>query len=167
MSLQKLMQNYAEFNLWANETYATWLGSKPSELLHKEIPSSYPSIILTLMHIRDTERFWLSQLKSLPPTPFDQAFEGTNAEALSDFTQQSGLFRDFISSQTEAGFEETFKLDLPWMKGEVPRYEIVQHCLNHSTYHRGQIITIGRNIGITDPPWTDYNYYNMVIKAKK
>jgi len=40
-----------------------------------------------------------------------------------------------------------------------------QHCINHGTYHRGQIITIARNIGITDPPTTDYNYYNMVLKS--
>jgi len=167
MSLQKLMQNCAEFNLWANQVYAAWLGAKPSELLYKEIPSSYPSIMLTLMHIKDTERFWLSQLKSLPPTPFDQEFAATITEALSDLVKQSELFRDYISSQTEANFEETFKLDMPWMKGEVSRYEIIQHCLNHSTYHRGQIVTIGRNFGITDPPWTDYNYYNMVIRTKK
>jgi uncharacterized damage-inducible protein DinB len=33
--------------------------------------------------------------------------------------------------------------------------------MNHSTYHRGQIITIGRNLGFTDAPMTDYNFYNI------
>src|SRR6185503_13390435 len=110
MSLHKLIQNYAGFNLWANETYATWLGSKPTDLLDKEIPSSYASIMLTLMHIRDTERFWVSQLKNLPPTAFDEKFEGSHEEALSAFVYQSEILKDYISSQTEASWLETFKL---------------------------------------------------------
>ncbi|MFB6801427.1 DinB family protein [Peribacillus butanolivorans] len=34
--------------------------------------------------------------------------------------------------------------------------------MNHSTYHRGQIITIGRNVGLTDAPMTDFNIYNFL-----
>jgi uncharacterized damage-inducible protein DinB len=38
------------------------------------------------------------------------------------------------------------------------------HCMNHSTYHRGQIVTMGRNLGFTDAPMTDYNFYNVMAK---
>lgn len=49
----------------------------------------------------------------------------------------------------------------PSEKGEKPRYEFLHHCLNHSTYHRGQVVTIGRNVSLCDAPMTDFNYYNM------
>ena len=159
------MINYAAFNLWANKTFADWLKTKPEELLIREIPSSYPSIILTVLHIRNTERFWLSALNKLPPTAFDPGFEGNITDALLSFENQSVIFSEYVNSQSEYSILETFKLDMPWMKGQVPKYEIIQHCLNHSTYHMGQIITIGRNVGIIDPPMTDYNYYNMKVRS--
>jgi len=37
--------------------------------------------------------------------------------------------------------------------------DMIHHCMNHSTYHRGQLITIGRQAGLQDPPRTDFIYY--------
>ena len=58
MSLHKLMTNYADYNSWVNQKYVDWLSTKPDELLHKETPSSFPSIIRTLNHIWSTQEFW-------------------------------------------------------------------------------------------------------------
>jgi len=34
------------------------------------------------------------------------------------------------------------------------------HVINHGTYHRGQIITMARSLGVTHGiPKTDYNLY--------
>lgn len=166
MSLQKLMCNYADFNLWANKTLSEWLKTKPADLLDKEVPSSFPTIAKTVVHIWDTERFWLSVLKEEPPKPsFRQhAFEGTNEEAFTGLLNESEEFSKYIHSINDAELEKECYLDTPWVKGQLPKYEFIQHCMNHSTYHRGQIITIGRNVGITDAPMTDYNFYNMVGK---
>jgi uncharacterized damage-inducible protein DinB len=165
MSLQKLMTNYAGFNLWANGTLVQWLQTKPAELLDKEVPSSYPSIIGTIVHIWNTEVFWLQVLQATTPPPvFTDGFEGSNEDAMRVFVSQSEKFAYYVRSLSENELLEVCELDAPWMKGQQPRYEFIQHCLNHSTYHRGQIITIARNLGLTDPPMTDYNYYNMAIK---
>jgi uncharacterized damage-inducible protein DinB len=50
--------------------------------------------------------------------------------------------------------------------GEIcrPRVELLQHCLNHSTYHRGQIVSIGHQVGLKDAPMTDYMYYVLRVK---
>jgi uncharacterized damage-inducible protein DinB len=42
------------------------------------------------------------------------------------------------------------------------KYEYLLRVVNHGTYHRGQIVTMGRNIGTTDASNTDYNFYNIV-----
>lgn len=51
MSLRKIMANYAAYNLWVNQQFVNWLTTKSDELLHKDVPSSYSSIIKTLNHI--------------------------------------------------------------------------------------------------------------------
>ncbi len=165
MSLQKLMCNYAGFNRWANNTIVAWLATKPVEIIESKTSSSFLTVIETLVHIWNTEIFWLGLLESgNEELKFKEGFEGTNEAALNGLLKHSAKFSDYVHSLSEKNLEELVTLDQPWMKGEQPRYEIIQHCMNHSTYHRGQIITMARCIGITDPPMTDYNYYNMVVK---
>jgi len=162
------MTKYAGYNLWANQTLVEWLKSKPAELWDQEVPSSFSSIAKTIVHIWDTERFWLSVLKGVPPPPSFRfhGYEGTAAEAMDQLIVQSQEFEAYVTTLWESDLEKECFLDTPWVKGTLPRFEFIHHCLNHSTYHRGQLITIGRNVELTDAPMTDYNFYNMVtLKA--
>ena len=43
-------------------------------------------------------------------------------------------------------------------------WEMIMHCMNHSTYHRGQIVTILREGGVTTIPSTDLIAY---LREKK
>lgn len=164
MGLQKLMNNYAAYNLWANKTLVEWLKKKPSTSLNKEVPSSFPSIVKTLEHLWDTERFWLLVLQGANPSW--RNFKGTFEEVGLGLLKESESFLMYIHSLTEAELQEECLLDTPWAKGQLPKYEFIQHCFNHASYHRGQIITISRNLGLTDAPNTDYNFYNMMVKGK-
>lgn len=60
MSLKKLMTNYTDYNLWANQHFVNWLSTKSDDLLYQEIPSSFPGIIKTLLHIWSTQEYWYS-----------------------------------------------------------------------------------------------------------
>lgn len=44
---------------------------------------------------------------------------------------------------------------------EISIADIILHVFNHATYHRGQLITMGRQVGLTLPPRTDYIYFLM------
>jgi len=38
---------------------------------------------------------------------------------------------------------------------------MVHHCMNHSTYHRGQLITLARQLGMKEGvPSTDLLYFS-------
>jgi uncharacterized damage-inducible protein DinB len=162
MSLQKLVANYAAYNLWANETLLTWLKSKPKELLEKEVPSSFPTIVKTLNHIWAVEEFWYKVITGKEATGARYLVQNPDAaEVLSGIVPQSKTLADHVATLSEAALEERLSIDFPWIKGELPRYECLQHAINHSTYHRGQIVTIGRNLGFTDAPVTDYNFFNL------
>lgn len=166
MSLQKLMGNLAGYNLWANTAIAEWLKLKPIAFLHQEVPSSYPCIAKTIQHILETEKFWLTVLQKTPeqlPVRW-QKVDCEKEEIVNELVMQSQNFSAYVNTLSEEQLLEPCKIDTSWIKGEQPRYEFIQHCINHSTYHRGQVITISRSIGLTDPPTTDYNYYNMVIR---
>lgn len=163
MSLQKLISNYADYNLWANQLHVNWLSPKTSEQLNQEVPSSYASILKSLNHIWGVEEYWFSIITK--NTDFEQRFgldDLDKEEVFQGLLNRSNLLTNKIKTFTDDELNEVIKVDSPWFKSNQPRYEYIQHVLNHGTYHRGQIVTIGRNVGITDAPMTDYNAYNVM-----
>jgi uncharacterized damage-inducible protein DinB len=157
----KLLKDYTLYNLWANTQIVDWLKSKPLELMEQEVPSSFPNIKLTLLHIWGAENVWQERLQGIPPTTFlSLTFNGTTSEVFEGLILQSAAFNDYVQALDAAKFEEA--CDFRLFNGTEDcrhRSEMIHHCMNHSSYHRGQIVTIARNLGITDPPATDFIKY--------
>lgn len=163
-TLSMLVKDYARYNQWAHETLISWLRTKSTDLLEQTVPSSYPSIKLTLLHIWDTERFWLSVLQQTPaPKSYIwEGFDGTLEDILQGIVAFSSEVREYIEGLSDDKITELVEFKSPWANGIRSRAEFLHHAMTHSVYHRGQVITIGRNLGFTDAPMTDYNFYLTV-----
>lgn len=160
-----MMSNYAEYNQWANEKTVQWLSEKPEADFYREMPSSYPSIVLTINHILAVEEFWYAVItKAKAESMRYMVTDPEHTEVFPKLTEQSALLTAYISGLSDAELQEEIYLETPWIQGTLPRYEFIQHVFNHSTYHRGQAITIGRQLGYTDAPMTDYNFFNMALR---
>jgi len=162
-SLVYLMKNYADYNFWANVTLVKWLKTKPEEKLSQEVTSSFPSIQLTLIHIWQTQQYWLSIIKGEGELYVDLS-NSTIQETLDGIVKQSNELAEFVESMTEDLVQRDTLIVSQWFECNFPNFEYIQHVMNHSTYHRGQIVTIGRILGFTDAPMTDYNFYNVRAK---
>ena len=66
MSLSKLISNYAEYNLWANERIVEFLRTQDENVLYAETPSSFNTLDGTLQHMLRTQKFWLA-FKEIKP----------------------------------------------------------------------------------------------------
>ena len=160
----KLLKDYAQYNLWANTQTINWLKTKPIALMEQEVPSSFPNLKLTLLHIWAAEKVWLERLLGTPPTTFlSQTFHGSTEDVFEGILQQSTAFNNYVQGLLEGNFDEIcdFRL-LNGTEDSRQRAEMIHHCINHSSYHRGQIVTIARILGQTDPPSTDFIKYLRV-----
>lgn len=161
MTLDALLQDYANYNRWANTAMVNWLRTKPADALTREVPSSFPTLRETLLHIWGAEKIWLERLQQVPTGPFlSQVFTGSDAELLDGLLHCSADFAACLQNQPPDFFQTTcpFRL-LNGTEDARPRHQMILHCMQHSTYHRGQIVTMARNLGFTDPPQTDYIKY--------
>lgn len=161
---QELIEDSVNYNLWANETIINWLSTHPDEKLTEHVPSSFESILKTLEHIYKVQDFWFKMLQK-------QSYEFTEVEYTAQelfekLKKSSGELRDFICQLDEFELEEKMEIVTPWFSSLQPRYELIQQIVTHTAYHRGQIVTIGRNIGITDASNTDFNFYLLTAKQK-
>ena len=153
-----LLKNYASYNRWANEQFVEWLKSATDEQLNKEIESSFNSLTKTLLHLWNAEYGWLQTLKGEPwGTPPGRDFEGTPQEMFKGFLATSRAFEEYVLALSEEQFKEGRPLGRDGTPTSVEG--IILHVFNHATYHRGQLITMGRQAGLKEPPRTDYIYY--------
>lgn len=163
-TLASLIKDYAHYNLWANTQIVKWLKTKPSYMLDREVPSSFPSLRETLSHIRSMQEWWLNSLQQLQPLSNKLTID-SSADLFESILRQSEALTDYVQSLTRSELQDDCEFQMPAM-GEFTRqsFEIIQHCLNHSTYHRGQLVTIAHNLGLTDAPSTDYMFYLLMAK---
>lgn len=156
-----LLKKYASYNLWANERINNILNSLPEHLLCKELKSSFRSISRTVLHMYDAETIWLKRLEghSLKNWPSED-FSGTTFEALQMLENASKNVRDYVNNiSVKRIYDECTFTSFAGTEYTIKVHDIIQHCMNHSTFHRGQIVTMLRELDITELPSTDYIAY--------
>lgn len=147
--MKAIVMQHAAYNVWAN-TRMVELLKKQDHLLDKEVKSSFPTLRKTVFHIWDAEYIWLQRLKgqsidNWPSKLFDQRISldklVLNSKEFHDFLQEKD--EDYYTAST--GYRNT--------RGESfsnTNHGIAMHCMNHSTFHRGQAVTMLRSLGYED-----------------
>ncbi len=161
MTLDTLLKDYAAFNLWANRRMVEWIQKYPVEWMEQETPSSFPSLKATLLHIWAAEKVWMERLQQIPPETFlSLTFTGSSEAVCEGLLRNAQVLADYVQAQEEDYFDKVcdFRL-LDGTEDRRQRSEMLLHCLQHSTYHRGQLVTMGRAVGLIGPPKTDYIVY--------
>ncbi len=123
--------------------------------------SSFPSLRGTLMHIRNSECIWLDRLLERAPRWPAEAHEGFDT-----FLHHIIAIRDHVRSLGEK--ESGGYGGLQDLRGNVhrqQRWQILMHCFNHSSYHRGQLVTMMRQLDLTDIPAMDLVVFQRLQAA--
>ncbi|UWX60455.1 DinB family protein [Chryseobacterium oranimense] len=166
MSLKTLITHSVQYNNWVVSKYIDWLSEKSDEQLNQEVISSFPTILLTLHHIWQTQEYWWSHISGADFNFAEISAAMSKEEIFAGIKKNSQKLADYVETLSEEDLTENVKIDSPWFQCDFSKYEYIQHAIIHGTYHRGQIVTMGRNVGITDAPMTDYNFWNIYKDAE-
>ena len=161
--MKESLSYYCRYNLWANAKIALFFSDKSEDLLTTTIENSFPSIRKTLLHIHSAEKSWLARLSQNTTNNKQVADDFPNTqELLVTLLHTSEELISFVDQQEEDFMNQPLSYSTwdgtPW---EMTPTLMVQHCTNHSTYHRGQLITLARQLGMTEGvPSTDLLYFS-------
>ena len=152
----------ADYNIWANDIVQGWLNALADEQWNQTIVSSFNSIRETALHLTGTESVWLDRLNKVEaPVWLPPVFTGTKKEMLDRWNNASHNIKSFVEKFDETKINE--KLDFKRLNGDqysMPYHQVFAHVFNHSTYHRGQLVTMLRQAGFTNVSSTDLlGYY--------
>ncbi|OOG15750.1 damage-inducible protein DinB [Sphingobacterium sp. CZ-UAM] len=166
MSLKTSITNSVDYNIWVIEQLVAWLRGYPEELLQTECPSSFSSIAKTLKHISDTQLYWSSMIRGTATPSFDYIATSVDVETeMNNIVNEAKLLAAYVKENTEA-MNEPHLIESQWFSSNFPKYEYLQHLIIHTTYHRGQIVTIGHHVGVLKAPMLDYNFWNVMRQQK-
>ncbi len=155
--MNEMLSQYAAYNTWANARLIDTMSALTDAQLDTEISSSFNSLRKTVYHTWGAEDVWLQRLQQLPsPAPEAIGYTGTFGQACSKWRTTSAELGKMAASSGDALAVRLAYRDFKGNPWENPVGSILQHVFNHATYHRGQIVTMLRQLGVTDIPSTDY-----------
>ena len=158
--MKELILDYAQYNAWANKKILDTISQLTHDQHHAMIVSSFSNIYETVYHILASEDVWLQRVDKLAYTELPDNFEGSMKSVSEALNLRDQQWESWILSKKE---EELFEmLSYVNMKG-IPfclrMDKILLHVFNHSTYHRGQLVTMLRQHGVTLIPITDFTFW--------
>lgn len=150
------LQLLYEYNRWANFQTLAASAKLTEDQFTKDLSSSHRSVRDTLVHTLAAEWIWLARWNEVSPkallNPLDFRDLGALRARWADVERDQTAFIEGITNESlesPVTYQNT--------KGEqwtYPLWQMMHHVVNHSSYHRGQVATMLRQLG-TEPKPTD------------
>ena len=156
--MKELLEQYASYNLWANERLLNIAVMLEPALQQQNIASSFANLQATFQHIWDAESAWFQRVKLQEQIHVPSASVNSNMQEIADgLISQSKQWEELTQKSTEAALEHVFAYynsKKEYCKN--PVWKTLLHVFNHGTYHRGQVITILHQLNVEKIPNTDF-----------
>lgn len=165
----KMISTMSNYNLWANKKVALWCGTIDDDQWTQKLISSYLTIKDTVLHLCGAERIWNDRLIGVQKMVWlPDSFEGDRKSAIQLLLSGSKALVKTAEQQASQDWQNPIAFNnLDGSSNQMIACNIFMHVLNHSTYHRGQIVTMLRQVGFTDVSSTDINYYLQIKNTEQ
>lgn len=153
MNTYQLIEDKISYNQWANQRLVNWLKSEASHLFVKTVQSSFNSLNKVFHHIMEAETYYLSIIQNKPGKYFEELPTAQVFKKLLTLDEQ--LLAWYLNQETNI-VEQVITLKRSPHEESYTVATLICHIVNHGTYHRGQVVAMRHQLGIKEPPKTDY-----------
>jgi uncharacterized damage-inducible protein DinB len=138
-----------DYTVWANHRAMRAAATLSVEDFKRDLGSSHGGVRGTLVHTMGAEWIWLERFKGVSPTRALDEAEFPDVMAVRErWTVVEDHRASWFAALREGTLAETIRYStLDKRSFEGPLWKLVQHVANHSTYHRGQVVTLTRILG--------------------
>jgi uncharacterized damage-inducible protein DinB len=149
-----------DYNRWADHRTLAAAARLDKATFVRPMGNSFSSVRDTLAHILGAEWIWLERWNGISPTALlDPATFPTSDSLKGRWQTVEQDFSRFIQALTPAQLQEDLSyLNRAGKPYTYPLWQQMVHVVNHSSYHRGQVTTLLRQLG-AQPVETDLLAY--------
>jgi uncharacterized damage-inducible protein DinB len=148
------------YMLWADRTVLGAVREVTADDLTRDAGVSFGSMLGTMAHMLGAQRLWLSRFSGLPlerilgPADFSDLLSWIHG-----WEETASETEAFVAGLTD----EQLATPITWTNTSGvtfnrPLWQPVLHMVNHASYHRGQVVSMLRQMGYKAPA-TDLIYY--------
>ena len=164
--MKEILQQYAAYNYWANQKLFEIILKLDENMQQQIVVSSFPNLYATVLHMWDAESAWWQRMKLhekiIMPS---ENFNPTMQETVNELLQQNKLWEDWVNNASLPALEHVFAYQNSKREQfKQPVYQMIHHVFNHGTYHRGQLVTMMRALGVDKIPQTDFIVWSRLKK---
>jgi len=160
MNLQDT-QNLIAFHYWARNRILDAVEPLSQEQFTRELGGSFGSVRNTLVHTFSAERVWLTRWKRESPMGMlgPEGFPDLAALRRA-WADHEAKLRGFFDPLDEQGIQQVLPYKtLTGLDSSARLWQMLQHVVNHGSYHRGQVTTLLRQLGAAPPKGMDMIAY--------
>ena len=156
ISLPLLYELY-DYNYWARDQHLRACASLTQEQFLRPMNSSFSSLRDTLAHLVGAEWLWLEWWHGRSPQAMLPAEDFPNLEAVRRrWSEMEAQVREFLATLNEESLVRQCSLVAPGgRRHSFVMWRTLLHLVNHQSYHRGQVATLLRQLGV-HPPEVDF-----------
>ena len=142
-----------DYNYWARDRVLDAVATITPEQFMRPMGNSFNSIRDTVAHICTAERIWITRLTGEKPQRLQKLDRFPDVDAArEEWAELESEMREQLARLGPEAVERTIEYqDLRGNDQSDVLWQMLQHVVNHGTYHRGQITTMLRQLDAAPP----------------
>jgi uncharacterized damage-inducible protein DinB len=166
--MKELLETYSKYNLWANQRISEVLQTLSVAQAEQTVVSSFSSVRKTVEHILMAETIWLQRLQLMAPNRLEPHWEQLSwGDLLQEWLSVSQQLQQYVQQMNDARIHHTIEYVRQGTTYKSEVIHVIMTVCNHGTYHRGQLITLLRQLGFLKLPQTDFIAYTRLKKIHR
>jgi uncharacterized damage-inducible protein DinB len=158
------LQTLVDYHYWARDRLLDAVEPLSDDQWRCDLHNSFRTIHETVVHIYGAEWAWHERWQGRSPTAlYDAERLPTPTSVRPAWTELEQHVRGVLTGLGEAGVARVYEYRLlNGTAGSSAFWQMLQHVVNHASYHRGQVTTMLRQLGVAPPKSMDLiAYYRL------
>ena len=146
----EVLQTLVDYHYWARDRLFVAVETLTEEQLRRPLGNSFPSVFDTMVHLCGADWIWRSRWEGESPMalPKPELFDDL-AKVRAAWHDEERRIREIVNRLGPEGITRPIEYQ-GWdgRRQAQPFWQMLQHLVNHGSYHRGQVTTMLRQLGV-------------------
>jgi uncharacterized damage-inducible protein DinB len=169
MVTPELLRTLFQYNAWADRRLLDACSALTNEQFTRNLGSSFSSVRDTVAHLYGAEFVWNERIQGRSPSALVSGAGFPDLASIrAKLEEMDHFYIDYVSKLTQQDLERVMRYkSFSGDEFSNPLWQSLHQLTNHASYHRGQIVTMLRQLGVK-PVSTDLiGYYREQAAAAR
>jgi uncharacterized damage-inducible protein DinB len=169
MVTPELLRTLFQYNLWADLRLLDACSALTAEQFTRNLGSSFSSVRDTVAHLYGAEWVWNERIQGRSPAALVSGAQFPDLASLrAKLEEMDRYYLDYVSKLTQQDLDQV--IHYKSFTGDPfsnPLWQTLHQLTNHASYHRGQVTTMLRQLGVKAVSTDLIGYYREQAAAAR